>query len=111
MKFFFPILLLVFLLHIACLRAQTGLGFELLSETDGLSHNRILSIHQDREGFIWFGTWEGLNRFDGYTFTVFQPDPDKPLETLSHNVISDIAEDKDGQLWLATRGGGLNHID
>ncbi|MEX2565581.1 MAG: two-component regulator propeller domain-containing protein [Cyclobacteriaceae bacterium] len=111
MKLFYLILLLVLLPSITCLKAQTNLSFEHLSEKDGLSHNRILSIHQDREGFIWFGTWEGLNRFDGYTFTVFQPDPDNPLETLSHNVISDIAEDKDGQLWLATRGGGLNHID
>jgi ligand-binding sensor domain-containing protein len=111
MKFFCTILFLVLLQDLVCLKAQTHLGFEHISEQDGLSHNRILSIHQDREGFIWFGTWEGLNRFDGYTFTVFQPDPDKTLETLSHNVISDMAEDKNGLLWLATRGGGLNHID
>jgi ligand-binding sensor domain-containing protein len=111
MKLFYLILLLVLFQDIAGLKAQTDLRFEYLSEQDGLSHNRILSIHQDREGFIWFGTWEGLNKFDGYTFTVFQPDPNNALQTLSHNVISDIAEDKDGLLWLATRGGGLNLID
>jgi ligand-binding sensor domain-containing protein len=72
MKFFYPILLLVWLPDIAGIRAQTNLRFEHLSEQDGLSNNRILSIHQDREGFIWFGTWKGLNSFDGYTFTVFQ---------------------------------------
>ncbi|WP_162339817.1 hybrid sensor histidine kinase/response regulator transcription factor [Cyclobacterium salsum] len=111
MKLFYLLLLLVLHWDITGLKAQSELSFEHLSEQDGLSHNRVLSIHQDKEGFIWFGTWEGLNRFDGYTFTVFQPDPDNALETLSHNVISDIAEDKDGHLWLATRGGGLNHID
>uniref|UniRef100_UPI00359403C0 two-component regulator propeller domain-containing protein n=1 Tax=Aquiflexum sp. TaxID=1872584 RepID=UPI00359403C0 len=111
MKFSSLFLLLVLLPYLSCLKAQTDWSFEHLSEQDGLSHNRILSIYQDREGFIWFGTWEGLNRFDGYTFTVFQPDPDKASKTLSHNVISDITEDRDGQLWLASRGGGLNHID
>lgn len=107
------IIILLLLLNIwSTLCAQVeNLQFEHLSEKDGLSNNGVLSIHQDREGFIWFGTWEGLNKFDGYTFTVYQPDPNNPRQTLSHNTISDIAEDKDGFLWVATRGGGLNLID
>ncbi len=111
MKLFFCFFICLFWVIIIGLQAQTDLRFEYLSEQDGLSNNRILSIHQDREGFIWFGTWEGLNKFDGYTFTVFQPDSHNPTQTLSHNVISDIVEDRNGLLWLATRGGGLNHID
>lgn len=111
MKPFYPTLFLVMLVDIVGIIAQTDMRFEYLSELDGLSNNRILSIHEDKEGFIWFGTWEGLNKYDGYDFTVYQPDPNNALQTLSHNIISDIVEDKEGLLWLATRGGGLNHID
>jgi ligand-binding sensor domain-containing protein len=107
-RFFFTyIFLLAPYLPIYCQEHR----FEHLFERDGLSNNAVLSIHQDREGFIWFGTWEGLNKFDGYNFTVFQPDPNNAEQTLSHNTISDIEEDNAGNLWLATRGGGLNQLD
>ncbi|CAN5392749.1 two-component regulator propeller domain-containing protein [soil metagenome] len=104
-------LLLLLGMYGNCFTQIENIKFEHLTEKDGLSNNGVLSIYEDREGFIWFGTWNGLNKFDGYNFTVFQPDPGNARQTLSHNTISDIAEDKDGLLWLATRGGGLNLID
>ncbi|GAA4465430.1 hypothetical protein GCM10023189_46050 [Nibrella saemangeumensis] len=66
---------------------------------------------QHCEGFMWIGTFNGLNRYDGYTFTVFKPDPDDPEHSLQHYIITDIHEDRQGQLWVAKFGGGLNLID
>ena len=59
---------------------------------------------------MWFGTEDGLNRYDGYTFKTYKPDPDVPT-SLSDRWISSILEDEDGQLWIATRQGGLNRYD
>ena len=56
---------------------------------------------------MWFGTGEGLNRYDGYRFKVFKHDPDDP-KSLSDSGITAITEDADGRLWLGTASGGLN---
>ena len=85
--------------------------FEHLSTQQGLSQNFVWSIHQDQEGFMWFGTNDGLNKYDGYSFTVLKPDPDDPENTLHHNIITDIHEDREGRLWVATLGGGLHQVD
>ncbi|GAA4451429.1 two-component regulator propeller domain-containing protein [Nibrella saemangeumensis] len=85
--------------------------FTHFSINEGLSHSRIHCIHQDREGFMWFGTSNGLNRFDGYTFTVYQPDPKDPQHSLRHNIIWDICEDQTGKLWIATVGEGIHQVD
>ena len=84
---------------------------EHLSVKQGLSHNFVTSILQDREGFMWIGTRDGLNRYDGYSFTVFQPDPIDPDHTLGHNWIMAIHEDRVGRLWVTTAGGGLHQLD
>ena len=86
------------------------LRFEHLSLEDGLSQNAVLSMLQDRQGFLWFGTQDGLNRYDGYNFTVFKTDPENP-SSISLASILDIEEDPDGLLWLGTWGGGLNRFD
>ncbi len=52
--------------------------FDHLSVTDGLSEDTVQAILQDQQGFLWFGTKEGLNLYNGYDFTVFQADPDDP---------------------------------
>jgi len=67
-------------------------------------------MFQDSRGFLWFGTEDGLNRYDGYTFKVYKPDPDAP-NSLSDRWITSIVEDKDGYLWIGTRLGGLNRYD
>jgi signal transduction histidine kinase/ligand-binding sensor domain-containing protein/DNA-binding response OmpR family regulator len=108
-----------FLLVILCLYfsaskvygQQLNYRFEHLSERQGLSNGSVWSIIQDSEGFMWFGTEEGLNKYDGYTFTTFYPDPHHPDKGLQHNIISDIHEDKKGHLWVATFGGGLHLVN
>jgi len=84
--------------------------FDHLSVEDGLSHNSVNVIFQDKSGFLWFGTEDGLNRYDGYTFKTFKPEPDT-LNSLSDRWITAIAEDGAGYLWIGTRQGGLNRYD
>ncbi len=69
--------------------------------SDGLAHGDVSAIHQDRKGYLWFGTWEGLSRFDGYRFTNYGV-----RDGLGHPIINDIVEDRRGRLWVATNGGG-----
>jgi ligand-binding sensor domain-containing protein/signal transduction histidine kinase len=84
--------------------------FERISVEHGLSQSSISSILQDSKGFLWFGTEDGLNKFDGYEFTVFRHDPDD-LSSLSDNSVLSIYEDVDGVLWVGTYGRGLNRFD
>ena len=84
--------------------------FEHLNSEDGLSQNAGLDILQDSRGYLWIGTQDGLNRYDGYSFKIYKHDPDDP-QSLSHNSILKIAEDQDGALWIGTWGGGLNHYN
>jgi signal transduction histidine kinase/ligand-binding sensor domain-containing protein len=86
---------------------KQNLKFDHLTTLDGLSQSNVLCILQDSRGFMWFGTEDGLNKYDGYNFTVYKNDP-KKNNTLSNNYINDIVEDNDGDLWIATSEGGLN---
>jgi len=86
-----------------------SIRFEHIGTNEGLSQLNINCIIQDSRGFIWIGTRDGLNKYDGYKFTVYRTDP-KDKNTLSSNYIQDIVEDKDGNLWLATQGG-INKFD
>lgn len=86
------------------------LRFDRISIEQGLSQSSVHVILQDSRGFMWFGTEDGLNRYDGYTFKTFKPDPDVP-NSLSDRWINSIVEDRAGYLWIATRQGGLNRYD
>ncbi len=86
-------------------------NFEHLSTKDGLSNNSVNCILQDREGYMWFGTNDGLNKFDGYKFTVLQADLNDPNRSLQNNVISGLCEDRKNRLWAVTEGGGLHQIN
>ncbi len=86
------------------------LRFQRLTIEDGLSQNSILTMLQDRQGYLWVGTQEGLNRYDGYEFTVFKHDPEDST-SLSHSGILSLFEDSSGMLWIGTWGGGLNRYD
>ncbi|MEN8222185.1 MAG: two-component regulator propeller domain-containing protein [Acidobacteriota bacterium] len=87
-----------------------SLTFNHISKKDGLSDDLIFSIFQDSVGYIWIGTSNGLNRYDGYRFKTFTNDPDDP-GSISHNVITWICEDDDKNIWFATYGGGLSKFD
>lgn len=72
---------------------------------DGLAHSHVGAIHQDRKGYIWFGTWEGLSRFDGYRFTNYGV-----RDGLGHTIVNAIVEDRQGHIWVATNGGGVSRL-
>ena len=84
--------------------------FERISLEQGLSQNTVRCILQDRRGFLWFGTEDGVNRYDGYEFRIFQTDPGNP-NTLSGNFIRALHEDRNGIIWIGTNGSGLNRFD
>jgi ligand-binding sensor domain-containing protein/two-component sensor histidine kinase len=90
------------------LTAQPGYQFESLTETNGLSDNRVTCFLKDKTGFMWIGTENGLNRFDGHSFLVYQPG--FMGHSISNPFINDIEEDGLGRLWVATQSG-LNVID
>jgi signal transduction histidine kinase/ligand-binding sensor domain-containing protein len=90
--------------------AGQDLKFEHISAKHGLSHSTVNCILQDSKGFMWFGTDDGLNKYDGYSFTVYKHDPDDP-HSLSHNRVQSLLEDQSGVLWVGTYGGGLNRFD
>jgi signal transduction histidine kinase/ligand-binding sensor domain-containing protein len=73
--------------------------------SDGLAHNTVIAIHQDKQGYIWFGAFEGLSRFDGYRFVNYGV-----ADGLGHVMINDISEDRQGRLWVATNGGGVARL-
>jgi ligand-binding sensor domain-containing protein len=86
------------------------LHFTHLGTTTGLSDLDVNTILQDKRGFIWVGTADGLNRYDGYKFRVYRNDV-KDTTTIGGSYIQDMTEDNDGNLWVATIGGGLNEFD
>jgi len=83
--------------------------FDHLSMRQGLSHSAVVSITQDRLGFVWVGTNEGLNRYDGHRFVRYFHDPDDP-STISHDFIYVVRELSDGSLLIGT-DRGLNQYD
>jgi|WetSurSiteA1Bulk_404760.scaffolds.fasta_scaffold00012_32 PAS domain S-box-containing protein len=82
---------------------------DAINRDNGLSNSSVSCINKDKAGFIWFGTWNGLNRYDGYELTVFQFDP-QDSTTLSNSRINALYQDNDGLMWIGT-DDGLNRYD
>lgn len=104
-------LTLILSLHLITIYAENEnpFFFSHLGVEDGLSQVSILSIFQDSEGYIWFGTRNGANRYDGYEFKVYQNEVNNPA-SISDNYIRKISEDKDKNIWIGT-SNGVNCID
>lgn len=86
------------------------LRFEHLTVNEGLSQSSINALVQDHRGFLWVGTQDGLNRFDGYRFEVMRNDPTDP-RSLGNNNVSSLFEDSSGVLWVGTTSGTLHRYD
>ncbi len=84
--------------------------FKQINIEDGLSQSTIFCMLQDKKGFLWFGTANGLNRYDGYNFKIFVNDP-LDSTTISDNSILSIYEDKEEYIWIGTVEGVLNRFD
>ena len=88
------------LLFSQCVCAQNNeYQFTRLDITNGLSNNRINCIYKDAEGFMWFGTTSGLNRYDGYEFKVFKHDPSDSTSLYS-NYVTNIYAGPDNKMWV-----------
>ncbi|MFT3753133.1 MAG: two-component regulator propeller domain-containing protein [Paludibacter sp.] len=104
MKKFHLILLLIigpFLAH-----SQVQIQFSHFSVDDGLSENNVMSMFQDKKGFMWFGTYDGLNKYDGYTFRNFKGTKNHDFSLVNYRV-DKIKEDRDGYLWILTYDGRI----
>lgn len=106
----FFIVILIYSPAIRAFDQVNNLNFDFYSQENGLSNNQIHCIHQDKKGWMWFGTSQGICRFDGYKFTVFKNDPEDST-SLKGNLVRAILEDSKGQLWVGTEDGGLNRFN
>ncbi|MBA4852426.1 histidine kinase [Emticicia sp. BO119] len=101
---FHTLLLSLFLCAVSYAQKKVSFVFSHLNESTGLPNNSIFCSLQDKDGFIWLGTADGLLRFDGSHFNVFKSNY-KTNNSLSHNSVTDLFEDKDGKIWISTTYG------
>ena len=105
------LLLISFLfLFIINTRAQNHIIFHHLAVEDGLSQSSVTCILQDKKGFMWFGTQDGLNKYDGYNIKIFKNNPTDST-TLINNFIFSIFEDSSGILYVETQGGDIHKFN
>jgi PAS domain S-box-containing protein len=88
---------------------SSTMRFDHLTSDNGLSDDNVIEVFQDHYGFMWFGTAHGLNKYDGYDFTIFKYNPHDDT-TLSDNYVTVIHETSEGVLWIGT-ANGLNRYD
>lgn len=108
-KFRLLFILLLFGFFSGSANGQWLFKFRHLTVEHGLSIDNVRGIIQDRQGFLWFATHDGLNRYDGREFKIYKHDPDDP-NSLSHNVLESVIEDRHGILWIGS-ADGLNRFD
>lgn len=102
--------LLYIILILFLVPAEASLKINYLSVNRGLSQQDVETAIQDRYGFMWFGTYDGLNRYDGYSIETFRFDPNLP-NTIADNRITALLEDSNGRIWIGTEGSGLLYFD
>lgn len=108
-KYLIHLCALVFIGLQLIVNAQS-INYNRLTTNDGLSNNYVSNLIQDRLGFLWFATDDGLNRFDGYDFKVFRNNP-SDKSSISDNSTFAITEDDSGRIWIGTKIGYLNCYD
>ena len=97
------------IIHFQTVNAESPVSFENITTANGLIQNSALSIIQDKSGFMWIGTADGLTRYDGKKFVYYKHHNDDST-SLSDNFISELYQDKHGRIWIGTRNG-LNLYD
>ena len=104
---FSPVVLLSFicLWGALCSAQETSVKFVNLTSEDGISQNSIICIFQDKEGFLWLGTYGGLNRYDGYSFKIYQYEQGNPNSLVNSHVRSVTIQDTSGAIVVGTFGG------
>ena len=101
--------LIIFCLLISFSLSAKNYDIVNLTNNDGLSNSSINSIYQDSSGLLWFGTWDGLNVYNGRNFKTYKPDPGN-AQSISNNIIRDIVEEQKNIQWIAT-DRGINRLD
>ncbi len=107
---YFGLVICQLMLVVASLSATNSYYFDHLSNQHGLSSDVIMDIIQDHQGFLWFCTEDGLNRYDGYTFTKYRKDYENK-NSLADNYTTCITEDLTNRLWIGTRSHGISIYD
>lgn len=103
-------LFLILLTQTATATELPDIFFKKIGLENGLSHRKVNCILQDKRGFLWFGTEDGLNRYDGRYVVCYQYRHNDKT-SISGNIINDLYEDKDGIIWIATQDGGMTRYD
>ena len=102
--------LIISLLYILPVKSQPACFFTHYSSEEGLSQNTVMSILQDRKGNMWFSTWDGINKFNGYVFRTYKAKFDNRIN-LTNNRVDHMYEDKYGFLWLQTYDNQVYRFD
>lgn len=108
-RLLFMVFLSVFISVFITKAQPSQINFKRYTINEGLSQNTVYALLEDREGIIWIGTEDGLNKFDGYDFTIYKHENRKP-HSISHNQVNALYEDKAGKIWIGT-SDGLNIFD
>ena len=80
------------------------INFSYISINEGLSQSTVFSIDQDQRGNMWFATYDGVNKYDGYSFTVYQHNEDDP-NSIANDISRIVKTDSQGRVWIGTRDG------
>ena len=96
--------LIIILVNHSALAQVSNITFEHYSIDQGMFESNIITLIQDKTGYLWFGTWDGIEKYDGYNFTTYKQEPDNP-NSINSPFVNTIYEDKERNLWIGTPRG------